>query len=666
MYNETNCVSLTKALREVLRARPELVSASTMNTLENLIKAQGSNESALRELFAAVNDILKANPGLVRASTVGAVGEAVYKGKVSRATTGTAGFLLCNIIFARNDLAERSLALLEDLMQKEELDDRASRAVAEAILNVTAVNDGIISPSTVAALESVLGRETVSMETCQAASAAVREIARKRWQLIKKGSLAWTMLYLPDRVSWHPLPHYKVYNSDYFRIATFDMSPEERYSIGLTAYRLLNRLDLKASDENIEKTVRYILAERERYADTSVFGPGISVVNILHQEKDFDLEHIVSFEQSAEGGEIVSFKGSTRHEETIRKKTEALAHIASSRGALTVYFGGHGTREHLWLHSGQPGSKNPNYSQSISFGELGDALTARGDLSRVTVLVDACYSYDFCVNLSRYLALKGNAGLPVLVSSNNMERTSRLNFFTRGMRSARKTGPVTLGDVFEAEKKAFEYQDAAVLAPAHRETQESFFGAKLPVELSPRGYTELAPGGPGSHQDLPAYYRLPSGVSEVGMMPALWEGVVQRLQGLRLNGRRLVPDRLIAALGGLEELFFSALTVGGLSAGLSLIGVDPGIGLAAASTVSFLLFMAGHAKGTYELTGQGLTRAPPTAGRLAVIAALGISLRLIFAACLAASLPLGASVLAAVASHAVFNSVLSPLIFRAM
>ncbi|MFA5143645.1 MAG: putative PEP-binding protein [Candidatus Omnitrophota bacterium] len=149
-----------------------------------------------------------------------------------------------------------------------------------------------------------------------------------------------------------------------------------------------------------------------------------------------------------------------------------------------------------------------------------------------------------------------------------------------------------------------------------------------------------------------------------GMVPAVWKKVIPVLRNWGL------PARVIAAMGGFEEIFFSSIVVGcpGVAGKLiggafGHVGIGTYTGLAIGSLLSAWLFRRAHAKGVYHYDAGGeLTRGPPSARAITI---LGVALRLAYfipALLLPLNVPpllLWAPFFTA-AIHAIYNSILAP------
>jgi len=164
-------------------------------------------------------------------------------------------------------------------------------------------------------------------------------------------------------------------------------------------------------------------------------------------------------------------------------KNDALKDIRGPGGPLTIYFSGHGGKKHIYLRN-EAYSTNLNDPLAISYKEFGDALLARDNLDQVTVLIDACYSYNFCRNLLDYLEGSGAQSLPMLISSNN---NNMLGYDEFGASvhavQQRNGGHLTVQDIFDAEERAFDKQDLGIFVSIHPGVIENAFGIEIHKEL---------------------------------------------------------------------------------------------------------------------------------------------------------------------------------------
>jgi len=258
----------------------------------------------------------------------------------------------------------------------------------------------------------------------------------------------------------------QISNDKYFQEITRSMPKASKHSIGSCIYRLLKRSALELSPENIRKAGELIINMRDSVSSQDVFSASRKVINITHANVSFDLNSMISLESAAgvSMSNISSFKGG-------KDKQAALNEIAGSKGALTIYFSGHGGKKHFWLvNSIVQGRERPNDVDSpagISYQELGDALIKKGDLAGTKIIFDACYSYNYAVNLLEHLTNNGAKDLPILIGADNFNREGFGEAFYTPLKNAyqKHRGPLIMQDIFDAEEEGSALQDYAVFIP---------------------------------------------------------------------------------------------------------------------------------------------------------------------------------------------------------
>jgi hypothetical protein len=312
----------------------------------------------------------------------------------------------------------------------------------------------------------------------------------------------------------------------------------------------LARDGYELNEANIEKALDIVLEQREAITDRPVFSASRKVINICHAEPRFDPAAMESLERSSGVENPASFKGSA-------DKQAALQAVRASRGPLTIYWSGHGGKQHLWLDAGQPGeeeSNNMSDPAAISYQELGDALAERGGLGDVVILVHACYSYNFCSNLLAYLAGKGVTQLPLVVTSSNYDRLSYGDYFLKSLTAqAIQDKPLTMQGVFAAEKAGFSMQDMGVFAPVDPEL--------VSKKLGQPQYAPEAQPGPSGVAAIPrsvlelgvseraTTLRLPAGVLDIGFEGGVATVSVDEFNPVWNQGRSVaIPETLLVVL----------------------------------------------------------------------------------------------------------------------
>jgi len=135
----------------------------------------------------------------------------------------------------------------------------------------------------------------------------------------------------------------------------------------------------------------------------------------------------------------------------------------------------------------------------------------------------------------------------------------------------------------------------------------------------------------------------------------IWKYIIPKLQDMG------VSNRAIAALGGLEELFFSGILVSGIASLLkSFFSIEPIAGLIIGSLVSFVVFTLGHPGRLYYLIDGVLEHFPPVPNDRLRLHTFGLNARLMYLIILQ-SLPFYYALPLVVLMHSVYNAVYAPL-----
>jgi hypothetical protein len=526
---ERNYDLILKAIEQIAQEPSQDIPPSFVNSLLNIFNTSGAPHSFYRPFGDTIATIGLIRKYMVDSSTISALEKFLY-GEHYRAILYSLGA----IATVRPDLAEQCLSIFERYITNE-----AFSGIEKSDESIY----GIISD-------------------------AVYRIRQRNPDFRPLNPL----FLLPKRILQHGLPQHQIYFNPYFKENTQDLSEEERYSISLSAYRLLKRYNLEFSDINIVEAVRLIMKKRNEVSFQSVFSNDRRVINIAHSEERFGLNEMASLAQQAgvAASNISSHKGR-------ENKQSALEDIGESKGPLTIFFLGHGGKNHLWLDSGQIGSEDSDELRNplaISYQELGDRLIQRGKPHEVTILINACYSYNFGVNLLSYLAERGITDLPVVVACSNFDKIGYGNLLLEGLQSSlgeeRRT--LTMRDVFRAEEHAFEYQDSAIFVPIEPNTTQEHFtqiltsqpqlegGIDSSRDALPHASLELTGPASSSHNA-----QLPPAMLEVGFMGA--------------NG--LVSTNDLDVLGGPADEIIDALKKGALALPIIVSGremaITPGV-----------------------------------------------------------------------------------------
>ncbi len=442
-----------------------------------------------------------------------------------------------------------------------------------------------ITPVTIATIETVMRTEGSRPALYNLAAKTLKIFLERRKDLAVPGSFIATVLAMPESMQRQPWSHFELFKLNPF---PEKMSLHEKYTVGLLAYRLLNRLGIPLNVKSATDAVNTILRVRRERSSRVVLGPEYSVITVTHQQDRFlNSDAVLMAIRAGVPGEQVlkDYKGTS-------EKAEILQSFSRVRGKLALIFDGHGGSNHLWLDKSLDDQSDLlTDAHGISYKELGDALlesikvTGNRDLSRISFFLNACFSYDFSERLLDYLAAAGVTALPVMIApaNKNREAYGRVED-RRAVDNLRR--PVTLGDIFDAEKYGFD--------------QEKFTDFVVFDAADSRVSRDL-----GSDKQLPYL--------EIGL--ASPTAFVLRFLGLK-NGA------LIASIGGaLESLFILA----------AIPGIFFALGLPADSIltlVKLLVFPAIHLFGamTPVKDADGNVRlqiSRPSAGRLFRLFMLG-------------------------------------------
>lgn len=298
--------------------------------------------------------------------------------------------------------------------------------------------------------------------------------------------------------SGHPWPHYPIFSSRYLQHRTMGRRPGERFSIALDVYHLLKRYRRRSrwSPSLVRRTVDYVMAKREALGPRDVYGPGIRVINIIHNEMAGDVPGLVAFQKRA---------GSTVIQTRIgpRSKDDALDDIATARGKLTLHFDGHGGPDHFWLDHGTPGteiSKNLHRADAISYLELAIALqsyASHGDLNQVTILLDACYTSDLAARVLNELKRRGVRGEPLIDASSHYDAPSHYDkgvpnssIFFKAMTSVTQDQTVQVSRLLAMVDFSYGHQVSILFMPEDLGEMQALFGPN--TQLQPYEETEAS------------------------------------------------------------------------------------------------------------------------------------------------------------------------------
>ncbi|MBU1113265.1 MAG: hypothetical protein KKH93_05270, partial [Candidatus Omnitrophica bacterium] len=205
--------------------------------------------------------------------------------------------------------------------------------------------------------------------------------------------------------------------------------------------------------------------------------------NILNSHQSFGSQKVETFERSGKNTIDSPYKGRN-------SKMPALEAVAGSQGPLTIFFSGFSNGEYLCLERRAIDSDPSNDPQdNIHFTELAEALLGRGDLENLTIILDACYSYNFSVRLLNYLNQKGVKGLPIVVTSSYYNQKSYAATLPDALAAVYvdKGSPLTVFDILKVDEKVFNFwQNATLIVPWSRESIREIIEQAKPETISSR------------------------------------------------------------------------------------------------------------------------------------------------------------------------------------
>jgi hypothetical protein len=284
-------------------------------------------------------------------------------------------------------------------------------------------------------------------------------------------------------------------------------------SLAQVTFRAIEKNKMDITDENINKNVKEIgekiFKKFEQSRNVELFGAKTNLILFTHQESRFDNGNIVEKIFEGAGGkkekllsnekgvkmeekQIITEKITKWHEDhgggintkylnkllgskdkNNTTKILTLYSIANAKGPTTVLFSGHGSPENLGLDENTADNLNRGLKKNdiaINFKELGDALIENGKIEDLNIIISACYSYNYILNLYGYLEKKGVKKKPrVGISCANNFRPGWSggkeidSFFLEAILNESKKGdPIKVDNVYKAEGRLFEKEDPAV------------------------------------------------------------------------------------------------------------------------------------------------------------------------------------------------------------
>ncbi len=528
--NRLNWNPLARDISDITRKRPEIIQPSTVLLLEEILKKDEKFKGPT--YFEALYAIENLPSYLAQPSTLAILEDILKEKRVEHYSK--IALLIERIARVQPGLIQApTLSILENLIRERsampELKPEFYSDITSAIVQIARERSELIQQSTLDALEEIMMNDGFSNFTYTSAVVAMKHISKLRPALVRNDSFAEIISSLPDNfILAHPLIQWEIYLNDYFNERTKKISEVNKYSIGLSTYRLLKRLNLELDDSNIRKAADFIMESRSKIAARNIFASGINVINVTHEDEGFDLDGMQYLEKGAgvDSASIKSFKGKDQKEDVLNS-------IKGNDGPLTIFFMGHGGPRHLWLAEGFVGRETSDELSNplaISYRELGDALYELHNkgcrLREVVILVDACYSYDFSANLLNYLEDKGINDFPLVVSATNYNTIGYMKVFFDSITKTQqeRKGPVTVRDRFKAEEDAFRQQDIGMFMSLQLGELEKIFGKGVSIQPSETDLKEphlrsLPPSSlelRGPEIKIRHYNQIPAGILEFG------------------------------------------------------------------------------------------------------------------------------------------------------
>ncbi|MDD5069135.1 MAG: hypothetical protein PHV17_00235, partial [Candidatus Omnitrophica bacterium] len=321
--------------------------------------------------------------------------------------------------------------------------------------------------------DAILSTPDLSIEEYRASANTVNAIGDYFPYLIIQDYNAARVGYaLGPYASQNGLASWRFFDNAHFQEVTSGLTAIERHSIASAAYHFLRQHGKSTVvDGNLSVAVDVIMMQRTSNSLLSIrpFSSTRKTINILHNEDSFDVSMVEEIERqaSSQTGEplIESFKGA-------EQKYNALNSVSQSTGELTVFFVGHGGPNHSWLSGGEPEtavSDRMKHPYAISFEEMGNSLIERGDIGKVVILLESCYSYNFAVNLYNYLKQHGAKEFPAIVTASSYNQLSWTILFVKSISEfVRRNNDFKLGDAFEIEQYMYQDQDLSVFLPTSK------------------------------------------------------------------------------------------------------------------------------------------------------------------------------------------------------
>ncbi|KJJ85334.1 hypothetical protein OMAG_000804 [Candidatus Omnitrophus magneticus] len=270
-----------------------------------------------------------------------------------------------------------------------------------------------------------------------------------------------------------------IFRDAYFIEKTSGMHLSNQYSLSVAIEHTLKRFGVLVTSKNIEKILPFFMDRANQIMNRDILNKDTKVLFISHSGEemtpDIDMIFLKMFLRSPYQIKFVrgvNLKTSSTLEGfNKQRKNIIFDSIKKTNGDFTIWVTAHGGTKHLWLSIGELGSQESidlKHPDAISYVEFGDALMSRVDkesrvldLSKVKIVLDACYSADFAINLFNYMyetSKKRNISLkelPLIISA--VQRGSKgwgESFFVKALSDARiyfDGDTLKVSDFFSAE-----------------------------------------------------------------------------------------------------------------------------------------------------------------------------------------------------------------------
>jgi len=294
------------------------------------------------------------------------------------------------------------------------------------------------------------------------------KISEKKPELLATGEFIDFYKYAKNKRSAIPGEQVRaIYTNEHFIKQTVGYNFQNRYSIALATFRLMQRFSIS----DISRAVDFIIAKHNEYADYQVLGSDRDVILIVSggQAENQDVKRLTQrlrekgvrnlqvfygfnpdsltdlqgFEKILEAERNGSYADNM--EITVEPRSAALEAITNISGPTTIIYAGHGYRNTMdydnegriyYVYGGVKkretmyNGKHYRWKETMDLShaafilsrDISEALGSSKlkDLSQVLITSAGCYHYDFAVEMydysKQYLSKKGIISLPLFIS----------------------------------------------------------------------------------------------------------------------------------------------------------------------------------------------------------------------------------------------------------